>query len=71
MTLTIDQLRAYLERREEEARAHVSNIRRDAYEADRATKTGRHTWDVFVVASARLGLYRELLEGIENGVLPE
>lgn len=70
-TLTIDQLHAYLERRERETSAHVGRIRRDAYEADRSTREGRHAWDVYVIGNARANLYRELLEALETGRLPE
>ena len=69
--LGIDQLRDYLARREDEAREHVNRIRRDAHEADRSTREGRHAWDVYVIGNARANLYRELLEALETGELPE
>lgn len=71
MTLTIDQLRAYLEMREREASAAVGRLREAAYSADWRTKQGIHAWDVFTIANARWNLYRELLAAIEKGELPE
>lgn len=70
MTLTIDQLRAWLERREDEASAAVGRLRTPAFELDRSTKEGRRAWDVFTICNARRNLYRELLEALETGRLP-
>lgn len=69
MTLTIDQLRAYLERREREASEMKERTRAEYNDLD-GTPGGDARWEVYRATFARWNVYRELLEAIESGVLP-
>ena len=70
MTLTIDQLRAYLERREREASMNVDRTLNACLTAGASKREQDHRRDVYTIANARWNLYRELLEAIEKGELP-
>ena len=68
--ITLDQLRAYLERREREASANVDRTLNACLTAGSSRREQNHRRDVYTIASARWNLYRELLDAIETGELP-
>ena len=70
MTLTIDQLRVWLEQREREA-SEATESRRLIYHAAKGTPHERRRWTAYIILGARHSLYRELLAAIENERLPD
>lgn len=67
--LTIDQLCAYLERREREAREIVDMAKAAKFASGGTRDTA--IWEVGLIAMTKRDAYRELLEALESGVLPE
>lgn len=70
MTLTIDHLRAWLERREREASA-AADQNRVAFLAVPTGSEKHRLWSVFVEKATQRDLYHELLAAIEKGELPD
>lgn len=68
-TLTIDQLRAYLERREREEKLALEQAQMQGSEAEESSKP--YYTRRYIRANARFDLCRELLAAIETGRLPE
>ena len=68
MTLTIDQLRAWLERREDEAREMTEMAKRARFAPGGSRDTT--IWEVGLIAMTKRDAYRELLDAIEKGELP-